>query len=156
MQITFDYNKNPKTIAQLNETVQSWHHQHYPQVYKPYNFEAMLPWYEQKLAQENTHVIVAYHQEQAMGYALLMQPDHTQNPFIRGDVKVMMIDQMAVIESYQNQGIGTIIMQEIIRFCKKEKVEVIRLTVWSDNIAAKKLYQKMGFASFMERMEVSL
>lgn len=156
MKITFQNNKDPKTVAQLNETVQSWHHRQHPKVYKPYNFEAVLLWCEQKLAQENTHIIIAYDEEKPIGYALLMRPNNSQSPFTQDDIKVVILDQMAVIESYQNQGVGTLIIQEIIRFCQQKKIDMLRLTVWSDNSAAKKLYQKMGFSSFMERMELRI
>lgn len=57
----------------------------------------------------------------------------------RGEVSV------SVLREYWNKGIGSLLMEEIIRFAEKNSFEVIDLQVRSDNIAAIHLYEKFGF-----------
>ena len=57
----------------------------------------------------------------------------------RGDFSV------SVLKEYWNQGIGSLLLHEIIRFARKNSFEVIDLQVRSDNKSAIHLYQKFGF-----------
>ena len=57
----------------------------------------------------------------------------------RGEVSV------SVLREYWNKGVGSLLMEEIIRFAAINSFEVIDLQVRSDNIAAIHLYEKFGF-----------
>ena len=57
----------------------------------------------------------------------------------RGEVSV------SVLREYWNKGIGSLLMEEIIRFAEKNSFEGIDLQVRSDNSAAIHLYEKFGF-----------
>ncbi len=57
----------------------------------------------------------------------------------RGDLGI------AVLKDYYNMGIGTRLMNEIIRLAKENSFDIIELQVRSDNAAAIHLYEKFGF-----------
>ena len=57
----------------------------------------------------------------------------------RGDFSV------AVSKAYWNQGIGSKLLLEIIKFARENNFEMIDLQVRSDNTAAIHLYEKFGF-----------
>jgi len=57
----------------------------------------------------------------------------------RGEMSV------SVLKEYWNQGIGSSLTGEIIRFARDNSFEIIDLQVRSDNISAIRLYEKYGF-----------
>jgi ribosomal-protein-alanine N-acetyltransferase len=57
----------------------------------------------------------------------------------------MEIDNIKVDEEYQNQGIGTKLMEYLINIAIKNHVMNITLEVRVSNNIARKLYKKFGF-----------
>lgn len=62
----------------------------------------------------------------------------------RGDFGV------SVLKDYWNKGIGSQLLNEIIKFAKENSFELIELQVRSDNFAAIHLYEKYGFEKIGE------
>jgi len=64
--------------------------------------------------------------------------------------------QIVVRDDYQNKGVGTILTSHIIHTAKKFRINVIRLSVLTENTRAIKLYKKFGFVieSHHERADV--
>ena len=60
---------------------------------------------------------------------------------------------VAVVEKYLGLGLGAMMMNQLISFAKLNKVKEIKLSVDNDNIAAIKMYEKLGF-KLLERKEV--
>lgn len=52
---------------------------------------------------------------------------------------------ISIKEKYWNKGIGSILIEEIIKEARKMGYEQIELGVFSDNEKAKRLYEKSGF-----------
>ena len=52
---------------------------------------------------------------------------------------------ISVLKSEWNQGIGTMLMEQLITYGKNNGIEIINLEVRSDNGAAIHLYEKYGF-----------
>lgn len=57
----------------------------------------------------------------------------------RGDLGI------AVVKEHWNEGIGRLLLSEIIEFAKANNFDIIDLQVRSDNYAAIHLYEKFGF-----------
>lgn len=62
-----------------------------------------------------------------------------------GRANVMVIDSLEVFPEYREQGVGTALMKQAIKIAKRNKVGAVELLVNEDNVAAKGLYEKMGF-----------
>lgn len=52
---------------------------------------------------------------------------------------------IAVRERYWGQGIGSMLMKELIQYAKDNGIEIINLDVRKDNEQAIRLYEKFGF-----------
>lgn len=52
---------------------------------------------------------------------------------------------ITVVRSHWRRGVGSVLLQKVIDFAKKNGMEYIDLTVRSDNHAAIALYRKFGF-----------
>lgn len=59
--------------------------------------------------------------------------------------EVLIPHALAVAPSEQGQGIGTRLVNEIIRFARSEAKKAIRLDILGTNLLAEKLYTKCGF-----------
>lgn len=63
-----------------------------------------------------------------------------------GAANVMIIDSVTVDKGYRRQGTGTQLIQKALRLAKKHQIDSVELNVNKDNLAAKRLYEKMGFS----------
>lgn len=52
---------------------------------------------------------------------------------------------ISVVKAEWNSGIGSLLMEKLIEFARKSRIELINLEVRSDNIRAIHLYEKFGF-----------
>jgi ribosomal protein S18 acetylase RimI-like enzyme len=52
------------------------------------------------------------------------------------------IDALYIKEDYQNKGIGTNLINNVIEYAKKNNIKFITINVLENNIKAKKLYNK--------------
>ncbi|OGH47203.1 MAG: hypothetical protein A3A51_01590 [Candidatus Levybacteria bacterium RIFCSPLOWO2_01_FULL_39_10] len=59
--------------------------------------------------------------------------------------KQAVVEDMIVNNEYRGQGLGEKILKDLIKWAKKEGIEVIELTTNPKRIAANSLYQKVGF-----------
>ena len=55
---------------------------------------------------------------------------------------------IAVLRQYWRQGIGLLLLQTLIDAAEKTNLEQLELEVAADNLAAIRLYQKLGFAEY--------
>ena len=52
---------------------------------------------------------------------------------------------LSVKKAYWNQGVGSTLMRELIRYAEENGIELLNLEVRSDNIRAVRLYERFGF-----------
>lgn len=91
-----------------------------------------------KLEGSNDNVmLVAKHDGIIVGTASLNRMHRRMNH--RGDFGV------SVAKAYWNQGIGGMLLREILHFANENGLEILDLQVRSDNYAAIHLYEKFGF-----------
>jgi ribosomal protein S18 acetylase RimI-like enzyme len=62
--------------------------------------------------------------------------------------KSMEVERIYVIEEYQGKGIGQTLFEEVITMAKSQKMEVLWLGVWGQNVRAIAFYQRMGLEIF--------
>ncbi len=55
------------------------------------------------------------------------------------------IDVMAVVEENRRKGIGTALLYELFRVFRKRGIDYVSLAVPAEAIAARNLYEKLGF-----------
>ena len=86
------------------------------------------------LKNEYAHPLTAYFENKVAGYATL---------YLAADE--LQIGNIAVSPDYHQRGIGTIIMEYILKLASEFKVRLLILEVRPSNEAACKLYNKFGF-----------
>ena len=108
------------------------------QVMEIENENFSVPWTETGfftfLIREDTLFLVAQEKEEILGYCgVVMVQDE-------GD-----ITNVAVKKSWQNQGVGKKLMEELVKSTEQEGVARLFLEVRASNEPALRLYRNMGF-----------
>lgn len=153
MEISIKKSKDAALLCRLNEEVHNLHYSAHPDVFKPYDFDAFLLWYEEMLAKDTTLALVAFYKGEAIAYALLFIKKITSNPFVKNSFSSIHIDQMGVNESFRGKGIGKKLMEEVRTIAKEKGVSRIQLSVWSDNGQARRFYESLDFETYLVYME---
>lgn len=87
-----------------------------------------------ELSYEYANLLAARCGDTAVGYVDF----HT----VAGDAH---INAFAVDESFRRRGIGKMLAEQAIEFCRRAGCDVLTLEVRARNTAARKLYEKVGF-----------
>jgi len=75
--------------------------------------------------------------------AFIYQIFKLMTPKIKKDT--VRIDSIAVLKPYRSMGIGTMLINEVFDFARKNGLKKVRLEVVDTNPKAKALYERMGF-----------
>lgn len=91
--------------------------------------------FKSELENENSKYIVAKIDDEIIGFAGIWQV-----------IDEAHITNIVTKKSYRGQGIGTLLLEELIKLCKESKeIELLTLEVNEENIIAQNLYKKFGF-----------
>jgi len=58
------------------------------------------------------------------------------------------LERIYVLEKFQGQHLGKIMLQEVLKLASKQNKTYIWLGVWEHNLAAIQFYEKFGFSKF--------
>lgn len=142
-----DYN----LLAELNEEVQTFHHEIQPKIFKPYNKEAVLSFFKASLNNENAMAYLAQENERTLGYALLFKMNFAENPFQYART-VLLLDQILVLKNYRGKGVGTLLLDAVFNFAGENNIELVELNHWTQNDSARKFFGKNKFEYYNEKM----
>ena len=74
-------------------------------------------------------------------------------PYLENPI-ICNIGTLGVIQEYRKQGIGKMLMNEFLTFCKENGIQEVKLGVFNDNKIAYKFYEDYGFKP--QEQEMSL
>lgn len=103
----------------------------------PFTTEAEAAYISQIENSRDAIMLVAKEEGKIVGDASLSRLPRRMKH--RGDLGI------SVLKEYWNEGIGSRLLLEIIKFAKENSFDVIDLQVRSDNLPAIHLYEKFGF-----------
>lgn len=155
MEIKIVHTQEADVLARLNEDVQSLHTRLYPNVFKPYNKEAIEKALQEMLDLENCIAYLALNGDLPLGYMLAFIDHKPENPFTyeRYD---LYIDQVVVKEAFRGKGVAVKLMNEAKKFAERMGMHRIHLDHWKYNDTAQLAFEKMGFEAFKYQMELRL
>ena len=106
--------------------------------------------YENYVEDPNKLIIVAEENKQIVGYlyAIVESVDNTYK------YKVAKLDALYVQFDYRNKGIASSLIEHFKSWAKLKKVKKLEVNVCSDNIKAKRLYEKAHFKTTSETLTI--
>lgn len=96
--------------------------------------------FRSELRKDNSLYLLVYHESQLValiGARFYLKETHITN--------------LSVVPDFQNQGIGTWLMELMIDLARQKSSELVSLEVRIDNEKAKQLYKKLGFEALFIR-----
>lgn len=106
----------------------------------------------QSLENENMIAFVAENNDEILGYLLA---ERKFSPYLENP-NVVHIANFGVKKESRGQGIGKELMNTLLKKCKEDNVDEIRLGVFNKNILAYKFYEQYGFEPFEQRMNLRI
>lgn len=106
-------------------------HRHNPWQFSTFSRALLMP-----------NSVFALIDSQLVGYVLVSE--------VLGEVE---IEDICVSRIFRKKGIASKMFTHVVDYCKKQRADYIFLEVASRNIGARRLYEKMGFASISVRKD---
>lgn len=143
--------KDYKLLAELNEEVQTLHHTLQPEIFKPFDKEAITRHFETTVKNENVCAYIAKKNELTIGYIILYKMNFLDNPFQYAR-RFVLIDQISVIKDYKGNGVGKLLLDTAFVLAKDCNINCIELNHWTLNESARRFFKKNKFEYYNEKM----
>ena len=127
-------------LYSLEQEIFSYHQKMRPDDFKEIPFSKDIYY---NLIQHNHYFIYGYFLEEKLVGAI----------YVNRRDNIYYIDDIVVSASYQNKGIGTLLIEYIEQKAFKDDINRIELDVWSFNKKAIQFYEKNGFTPKTIRYE---
>ena len=141
-------------IVRLELEVQEWHVAGRPDLFKPEGSDTAAE-IVTRIATPGQFYWIATLGDAVAGYAYARVFEEPESRWRRSS-RMLVLDQMGVAERYRRLGVGRRLWNEVREVAVAERVERVVLNVWSFNTTARQFYERIGFASFHERMALEL
>lgn len=135
---------NAMLVAELNRPVQTLHHNLYPDLFIAYDLGAMTNYFEMTIHGASFHYIVAYDEENPVGFICFEEINQPEDA-IKQKIQKVYVHQLSVNEAYQGKGIGKALMACAKDYAVNQKIQCIELEYWAKNEQAREFYRKQGF-----------
>jgi len=142
------------SIWELNAIVQKLHAEHVPSLIKePSDNSDFLAWFGEIIEDPNACVLIAEVSGSVAGY-LYAQEVKKEASWVRPKLHYLMLHHIVIKPEHQRQGLGDGLMKALMAEAKKRGLKRIELDVWHFNRKAQKFFERYGFATFNQRMDV--
>ena len=144
----------PAMLA-LEKQVFGLHYQNRPDMFRwrdtplePERWEAML--------RDSTYILLLAEEDGvAVGQAVAFERAFESHP-VFCDRRWLEIDDICVAEGCRGRGVGTALFAELKRRALSRGLDHLELTVWAFNGDARRLYERLGLRSRIDRLEMDI
>lgn len=143
--------KDSALLAALNEEVQNLHYKLYPEIFKSYDRKDIEDFFKNEMSRPNALAFVAYIDENAVGYVLILLKHFEENPFQHAR-KFLQIDHFLVLSDYRNRGVGKLLLEKTITVAREAGIRRIQLNHWTKNKEARAFFGNNSFIYSNENM----
>jgi len=105
MNLKIESTNDFRELAKLNETVQAWHNQNYPDEFKPFNLSDIEQAFESILENQDFYAFIARLKEEPIGYMIANIKTRPETAF-QYKKTILNIDQIAIVTEHQKSGVA--------------------------------------------------
>lgn len=142
-------------IVRLNAAVQQMHVEHEPEVFKPYEPDAIREFFSSLFQDEAVAVLLAVADGQAAGYAVVRVREKEGHTFGLPR-RFAELDQIAVDPAWQGGGFGGALIEKAMDWAREKGCRTMELSVLEFNAKAQMAFQASGFSPYLRRMRARI
>ncbi|GAA1118682.1 GNAT family N-acetyltransferase [Arthrobacter flavus] len=131
-------------LVGLGLGIQELHANGRPDLFRDPDPDALREFLALKLSDEST-VLIARDEGQALGYLLAEHTTRPANPFRRSSSSFY-VHHIAVVATAQHKGVGKLLMDAAVKIAQDNGAAAIRLDSWQFNSQAHGFFESQGFA----------
>ena len=139
--------QDTSALARLSAEVLQLHADAEPHRYRhpsPEDLPAIAAWFEERLADPDTRILVGILEGKPVAYAVLQIWRRSGTPFLHPE-KCLYVDQFGVAKGYHNRGLGTQLLEAVLELARSLGVDQVRLDVRAANQHALAFYTRRSF-----------
>ncbi len=144
-----------KRVNELRKMVNELHVEGRPDIFRGGFGDELADLYRFFLEDERYDVIVATHQGEILGFAVVQYVERPESAYNKSRC-YLHIDEFGVDEAYRRKTVATQIMDFIKSEAKAKGFGKIELDCWSFNEGAMKFYEAVGFEQFRVYMQLDI
>ena len=144
-----DYN----ALLSIFDEVQLFHYENRPDLYKPTS--TFSKEFFNEILNDKNKILCVFEEDVVKGFVFAYIKE-TKNIPSKKDRRILFIDGIGVKKEYQKCGIGSILMNNMLEYATKNKVDAIELNVYNFNQNAIDFYKSFGFNVKSLSLEKSL
>jgi ribosomal protein S18 acetylase RimI-like enzyme len=142
-------------VLALEKQVFGLHYEHRPDCFRWRDTPLERERFDAMLADGVHILLVAAADGRVVGQALAFERAYRDHPVFK-DRRWLEIDDLCVAAEARGRGIGTALFAELKRRALSRGLDHLELTVWAFNEDARRLYERLGMRSRIDRMEMEL
>jgi len=108
---------------------------------QPFEPDEATLFLKERLSKEESIVFIAIENDRYTGF-IQLYPSFSSV----GMKKIWILNDLFVSANYREKGIGQLLIDHVLAYCKETGRKKVVLSTAYDNINAQKLYEKLGFA----------
>lgn len=145
------------SINNLILEVHNLHCDNRPDVYAQIDTPLISEQFHALLSQDNLKIFVAEESSthEVVGYSLIKLMPTPNMPILVPKYSAY-IDDFCIKSHYKRQGIGKLLFNTILDYCKAHGADSLQLTVWEFNQDALEFYTSLGMHTRNRRLELEL
>lgn len=132
-------------LASLSEEMHNMHYEAHPEIFNPYDAEALKGSYQQLLEEETALFWIAEVEGTPAGFVSMARKVQDPNVFLKSR-EWCEVNSLGVISPFRSQGIGRLLLETAMNTARAEGLGPVELTTWWFNEEARAIYEHMGFA----------
>jgi ribosomal protein S18 acetylase RimI-like enzyme len=135
-------------IVFLNSFVQKIHHEEYPDIFKPPgNNDALGDYFERVLENPSNCVLIAYEEDQPMGYLCATFVTRSENA-LTYERRQVYIQHVAVHEDFRRRNVGSTLFDKLESMANQKGFNNFALDTWVFNTNAQNFFESLGFEPY--------
>ena len=145
-----------EALCLIYEELDEYHRVNHPELFiKPEDHARAKEYIANIVDDENSALFVAEAEGQVLGFAECYIQESSSFPVIKKRQWVQ-LDNIAVKKAYQNEHIGSMLLDRVVAWTKAKEIERIELKVYTFNTKASGFYTGKGFAELNKTMYLNL
>jgi len=146
--------KDIEDIIRLLKQIAQLHHEKRPEIFKDSASKYTQELMHFKIKKNDEYIAVAVDEKDKVAGYIFCMFETKKDHLVLQDRKILYIDDFCVDEDKRGSGIGSLLLDHVQTYAKKDNYDAIELNVWEFNENALNFYINHGFSTKYRLLEL--